>query len=85
MVEKMPVPSARFTYVYVDLVGPLPASQGGHTHLFTMVDRSTRWPEAVPLKPTTAEAVVDAYMATWVARFGLLAVQRGRKSGDPCV
>ena len=67
-VEKIPVPSARFSHVHVDLVGPLPASKGGHTHLFTMVDRATKWPEAVPLKSTTAEAVLDTFVIfapTW--------------------
>ncbi|KAJ8415608.1 hypothetical protein AAFF_G00425880 [Aldrovandia affinis] len=37
----------RFDHVNADLVGPLPPSHG-YTYLFTMVDRTTRWPEAVP-------------------------------------
>ena len=36
-----------------------------------MIDRSTRWPEAVLLWETTAEAVLDPFVATWVARFGV--------------
>ena len=36
-----------------------------------MIDRSTRWPEAVLLRETNAEAVLDAFAATWVARFGM--------------
>jgi hypothetical protein len=35
-----------------------------------MVDRSTRWLEAAPLKSMEATAVADAFIATWVARFG---------------
>ena len=42
------VPEKRFDHVNVDLVGPLPASHR-YTHLLTMVDRTTRWPKAVPL------------------------------------
>uniref|UniRef100_A0AAV2JZV2 Gypsy retrotransposon integrase-like protein 1 n=1 Tax=Knipowitschia caucasica TaxID=637954 RepID=A0AAV2JZV2_KNICA len=42
------VPERRFEHVHVDLVGPFPPSRG-FTHLLTMVDRTTRWPEAVPL------------------------------------
>ena len=37
------VPHGRFDHINVDLVGPLPRSQG-FTHLFTIVDRFTRWP-----------------------------------------
>ena len=42
-----------------------------YTHLLTMIDRSTRWPEAVLLRETTAEAVLDAFVAIWVARHGV--------------
>ncbi|GAA6075408.1 uncharacterized protein LOC113642761 [Tachysurus ichikawai] len=35
-----------------------------------MVDRTTRWPEAVPLTLTTTAAVARAFIDTWVARFG---------------
>ena len=41
------VPERRFEHVNLDLVGPLPHSRG-FTHLLTIVDRTTRWPEAVP-------------------------------------
>ena len=67
--EPFPVPARRFDHVHVDLVGPLPPSQG-FTHLLTMVDRTTRWPEAVPLSSTTAADVARAFLSAWVARFG---------------
>ena len=63
------VPERRFDHVNVDLVGPLPPSLG-FTHLLTMVDRTTRWPEAVPLSSTTSAEVARAFIACWVARFG---------------
>jgi len=57
--------------VHVDLVGPLPASRQGFTHLLTAIDRSTRWPEAVPLRGVDTETVLEAFVTTWVARFGV--------------
>ena len=36
-----------------------------------MINRSTRWPEAVLLRETTAEAVLDAFVVMWVACYGV--------------
>ncbi len=41
-------PDARFDPVHIDVVGPLPTCQGC-PYLFTMADRFSRWPEAVPI------------------------------------
>ncbi|KAJ8406811.1 hypothetical protein AAFF_G00297270 [Aldrovandia affinis] len=67
--ERFSVPERRFDHVNVDLVGPLPPSHG-YTYLFTMVDRTTRWPEAVPLSSTTSADLARAFIGTWVVRFG---------------
>ena len=67
--ERFLVPERRFDHVNIDLVGPLPSSQG-FSYLLTMVDRTTRWPEAVPLVSTSAADVARAFIATWVCRFG---------------
>ncbi|XP_054647648.1 uncharacterized protein gdpd2 isoform X2 [Dunckerocampus dactyliophorus] len=67
--ETFQVPERRFDHVNIDLVGPLPGSQG-FTHLLTMVDRTTRWPEAVPLSSTSTADIARAFIGTWVARFG---------------
>ena len=45
-IEAIPVPDQHFSHIHVDVVGPLPSSRG-FTHIFTIVDRFTRWPEAV--------------------------------------
>uniref|UniRef100_A0AAV2JSQ4 Integrase catalytic domain-containing protein n=1 Tax=Knipowitschia caucasica TaxID=637954 RepID=A0AAV2JSQ4_KNICA len=36
-----------------------------------MVDRTTRWPEVVPLSSTTSADVARAFIYLWVARFGV--------------
>ena len=63
-------PHRRFSHIHVDVVGPLPLSEG-YRYLFTIIDRSTRWPEAVPMKDATTESCVKALLSHWIARFGL--------------
>ena len=67
----IPVPQQRFSHVHIDLVGPLPTSPSGFRYVFTMVDRTTRWLEAVPLPSIEATTCADAFIASWVARFGV--------------
>jgi transposase InsO family protein len=70
-VEPMKIPSRSFSHLHVDLVGPLPMSKNGEAHIVTIVDRSTRWVEAVPLSSTTADSCASALVSTWVSRFGV--------------
>ena len=70
-VQAIPIPKKKFSHVHVDLVGPLSPSSRGHTYLLTVVDRTSRWPEVIPLRKITAEVCVDAFVDTWVARYGV--------------
>ena len=65
-----PVPTGHFLSLHVDLVGPLPPSEG-MTYLFTVIDRFTRWPEAIPIPDATATSCVRALIRHWIARFGV--------------
>ena len=65
-----PQPLRRFGHIHVDMVGPLPPSDG-HRYLFTITERSTRWPEAIPIVEATAQACVEALLSNWVSRFGI--------------
>ena len=68
--QSFPAPAARFDSLHVDIVGPLPPSQG-YTYLFTCVDRYTRWPEAIPMADATADSCARALLSGWVSRFGV--------------
>jgi hypothetical protein len=66
----IPVPVRRFSHLHVDLVGPLPRSSG-FSYLFTVIDRTTRWPEAIPFTSTTAADCAAALLQGWIQRFGV--------------
>jgi hypothetical protein len=68
--QHIPIPTCRFSHIHMDLVGPLQASRG-FTHLFTIIDKTSRWPEAIPLNSTTTVDCANALFADWVARFGV--------------
>ena len=68
--QRFSVPRRRFDHIHIDLVGPLPPSSG-FTHLLTVVDRFSRWPEAIPINDTTAAGCAQALSLHWIARFGI--------------
>jgi hypothetical protein len=61
----------RFCHVHVDIVGPLPPLPRGHTHLLSVIDRTSRWPELFPLRDTSARACADVFTSGWVAPYGV--------------
>jgi hypothetical protein len=67
---EIPVPHRRFAHIHVDLVRPLPPSRG-HTYLFTIIERTSRWQEAILLASITAANCARARFAGWVSRFGV--------------
>lgn len=69
-IKKIPVPSRRFSHLHCDLVGPLPSS-AGYNYIFTIIDRTTRWAEAVPLSSISASDCASALFSSWISRFGV--------------
>jgi len=62
-------PSSRFEHVHLDLI-VMPPSEG-QRYCLTMVDRFSRWPEAVPIPDQEAPTVARAFFEAWVCRFGV--------------
>ena len=65
-----PVPQKRFSDLFLDIVGPLPESNGMR-YLLTIVDRTTRFVDALPLPEANAANCCEAFVQHWVSRFGL--------------
>jgi transposase InsO family protein len=68
--EQIEVPRRRFANVHVDLVGPLPRS-AGYSYLLTVLDKTTRWPETIPLAAMTAADCAAGFFHGWVQQFGI--------------
>ena len=54
----------------MDIVRPLPESQGMH-YLLMICERMTRWLEAVPLASVNANTITNAFLSHWVCCFGI--------------
>ena len=55
-VGDFPVPDKRFSFIHLDIVGPMPESSG-FKYLLTILDRTSQWLEALPLKADSSEEV----------------------------
>ena len=66
----IPTPAERFAHVHVDVVGPFSPDQG-KCYLLTMIDRTTRWTEAIPIANTTADTILQTFLEHWISRFGI--------------
>jgi cleavage and polyadenylation specificity factor subunit 1 len=61
----------RFATLHVDIVGPLPRTRTGYEYIFTMIDRFSRWMEAIPMRRITAENCASIIVDTWISRYGV--------------
>ena len=53
----MPLVDQLSDRIGLDIVGPLPKSVRGPTHILVLVDYATRYPEAIPLRSTTPKVL----------------------------
>ena len=61
--QNLPIIGEPFQRCAIDLVGPImPASSEGHKYLLVLTDFATKWPEAIPLKSISTQAVAEALL-----------------------
>jgi hypothetical protein len=65
-VKPIAIPARRFTHIQVDIVGPMPAATCGSRYL---LERSSRWLEALPMRDIVAATCADTLIAGWISRY----------------
>jgi transposase InsO family protein len=68
-IQPIPVPARRFSHIHVDIVGPLPASAAGFQFVLTIIARTTRWVEAIPLPNIEEATCSEDFVSDWLSRF----------------
>ena len=79
--------------VATDILGPLPKSTKGNTHILVAIYYFTKWVEIVPIPDTTAETCADYVLNEVFAHFGTpLTIRSNQVSNyeskiiaDPCL
>ena len=66
----IPVPSRRFTFIHLDLVGPL-LEAGGTRYFLSCIDRASQWFEVIPLQNIKAKTVCREFVNQWISRYGV--------------
>lgn len=63
-------PGKAFDKIAMDIVGPLPTTPAGHSHILTIQDLLTKYSLAIPLRETTSVDIADAFVNHFICRFG---------------
>ncbi|XP_066983831.1 uncharacterized protein [Macrobrachium rosenbergii] len=66
----IPVVSEPFKEIIIDVVGPLPRTRSGNEYIFTMMDKMSRYPEAIPLRSIKSVKIVEV-LINFFTRFGM--------------
>ena len=68
--QQLPIVTEPFSRVSIDLVGPLIPTSEGHRYILTLIDFSTGFPEALPLKEIDSVSVAEALLVIF-SRVGI--------------
>ena len=69
-VKPVPIVAPRFHDLVLDIVGPLPTSNS-YRYLLTMVDKTSRYVQAMPLTSASSAQCAKAFLDGWVSIFGI--------------
>jgi hypothetical protein len=78
--QPVPIPQRRFSHLHIDLVGLLQYS-GSFNFIFNIIDRTSKWMEAVPLSDMSTAVCAKALLFSWISCFGIpemITSDRGR-------
>ena len=71
LLQPVPAIDQAFDHIIVDCVGPMPKTKRGNEYLLTIIDKTTRFPEAIPLRNIKTPTIVKA-LTNYFTKFGLL-------------
>ena len=66
----LPIMDEPFSWIMMDIIGPLPRSRSGHCYVLVVCDYATRYPETVALRAIDAETVAEELVKLF-ARVGI--------------
>lgn len=69
-IHSIPMPSQKFKNIHIDLVGPLYPC-GDYRYLLTIIDRYSKYPQAIPISDISTETVINAFLYNHVANYGI--------------
>jgi transposase InsO family protein len=70
----MTIPSKPWSHIAIDHVGPFPMSNSGNKYILVIVDRFTRYVEAVAVTDTSAKTTAEVIMNHIICRYGVFEV-----------
>jgi cleavage and polyadenylation specificity factor subunit 1 len=68
--QHIAIPQRWFGHLHIDLVEPLHYSNNSND-VFTVIDRTSKWMEAVPLSDISAATWARALIFSWISSFGV--------------
>ena len=72
-VEATEIKTANFPFqdISIDILGPLPKTPRGNKYLLVIVDRFSKWTEALPLPDTSTQMIAEKLIGEIFCRFGI--------------